>query len=781
MQRSFVWGAIAIVAILLAPFAGVLGAPASIVRADVASPAAVAPDDEIIVITATGQLRVDDFFTPAGYKPVSWNSGSETGFTTVAGGDFNGDGDAELVASRGSLIRVFDPVVQPGRAPVDFTVDLGSQRNVRLLTTGDFDADTRDEFAVINYVPGSTIQAALQVYDGGTNATASEWTLRNTPVQNYAEYGAMFQDMSVGDFNNDGADDLVMIRNVGDQRLVQAWNVRTWASIASGSNYCCEWLAVAGGKISLGTPGDQIALIRDGYNAATNGLILFKVVSGAFEPLVSDPAWRWYPDFRSLSLGDLNGDGDDEVVQLRDPVEPRTSLLMVNPVGAAMNPFQQATGAGASAFRIVRTGDVDGDLLDEIVILRGDRYRVYTEPNVDARATETPGTYYTPGGVSNLPFLALANVDGPGQPLGPVLNVAPSSLSFSLNCGDTSPLKPLAITNTGVASSFAWQAQAIEDTGSGWLLIDSTSGTTPGTVNVSVRPGIAQGNYSGKVRITATDTAVQNRVVDVPVTYAALCSGFAVSPGTLNFNLAWGDTGAQPVTIGGPGPTAWTSASSPVPPTVSCDWLTLSSTSGTTPSSVNILANSVLAGVGTKQCLVIFATVDPSVPGSPKTVTVNLTVPDPGFVVTPSELTIRQPVDGTPLISYITIFRPGRAVQWTASALPTSAAADFAEKLASGQATITGEGVSIDGALVAPPDWLVISPTSGTTNPTTPSQMQVSVKQGTPAGRYSAVITVAASGDPSLTNPVQLVTVTAYVANFKFIRLPVVLGPSVSN
>ena len=52
--------------------------------------------------------------------------------------------------------------------------------------------------------------------------------------------------------------------------------------------------------------------------------------------------------------------------------------------------------------------------------------------------------------------------------------------------------------------------------------------------------------------------------------------------------------------------------------------------------------------------------------------------------------------------------------------------------------------------------------------------MQVSVKQGTPAGTYRAVITVAASGDPTLTNPVQLVTVTAYVAVFKFGFLPLV-------
>jgi hypothetical protein len=761
MHRSFAWGMIAILAIMLAPFAGVLGVPASTVHAETAAPSTLA-DDEVVVITSTGDLRVDDPTTPTGPQMAIWTSASEPGWervwTVVAGGDFNGDGDAELVAARGSELKVFDPFVQPGRTKVNFSADLGSGNTVRLLVTGDFDNDLKDEFAVMHYISGG---ARLVWYDGGANAIQGDWTQKN-----FATYGAMFQDMSAGDFNADGADDLVMVRNVNNQRLVTAWNVKTWLNIAEG-DYSRPWFAVAGGNLSSSNPGDEISLTRDGANAATEALILFKVVGSSFADLAASTAWRWQPEFPSLANGDLNGDGDDEVVMLRDPTWATTSLLTVNPAGAAMNPpaFEQATGYGSAAFRIVRTGDTDGDGKDEIVILKSDRYRIYTDPDAGSQATETNGSFYTPsssvtGIVSNLPYMTLANVDT-GIVSGPTLGVTPASLTFRLDCGGTSPLTSLSITNIGTGSSIFWQAQAIETNGSGWLHLDKSSGTTPGTVNVSVSPGVAKGNYTGKIEVTTTDPAVQNKTVDVPVSYEQLCGGFVVSPTTLNFSdVPWGSTGSKPVAISAPGSTGWSAEV-----VKGSAWLTLSAASGTTPSTLYVSVNPAAAGIGVSQGTVEITAANHALPGFRQSVYVNLTVPDPGFVVSPTEISIQQKTSAAPVLRYVTIFRPGGAVSWTASALPMTAAAGLAEKLATGQAAVTAEGVTVDGASVAAPDWLLFTPTAGMTNPTTPTTMQVSVKSGTPLGTYRAVITVAASGDPTLTNPVQLVYVTAIVAN----------------
>jgi len=673
MHRSFAWGVIAILAIILAPFAGVFGVPASAVQADTAAPTAAA-DDEIVVITSALQLRVDEPTTQSTIWSSASEPGWETGWIVVAGGDFNDDGDAELVAARGSVVKVFDPVVQPGRSKVDFSVDLGSGKNVKLLNTGDFDGDGKDEFAVIHWLPGSGNQARLVWYDGGTNATANEWTQRNS-----AEYGAMFQDMSTGDFNNDGADDLVMVRNVSakDPYQVLAWNVKTWSQLAERVDSPLAWLAVAGGNFdgSASTPGDEIALSRQFYQGFQT-LLLWKYVSGALQPLVENATWSYNPAMASISKGDLNGDGDDEVVMLRDPTWATTSLLMVNPVGAAMNPFEQATGYDSASFRIVRTGDTDGDGKDEIVILKGDRYYLYTQPNIDSSMTQTVGSFYTPGTVSNLPFMALANVDGAGMP---TLRVTPTSLSYSLDYGAVSPIQALSIANVGSDPGFPWRAEVLE--GSLWLLLNGMSnpvlGNTPGQVNVSVKTdAVAPGTYTGKIRVTTTDPRVANKTVDIPVT---------------------------------------------------------------------------------------------------------LVLRDPGFAAFPSALTIWQKIGGTPapptVVKEVKIVRPVKATKWTATALSLDAAAILMEKLAIGQATVTSAGPIIDGVMVPPPPWLVFKNADVAFPPdegVTPATMMVSVLPGTAAGTYHAVIVIAA-GDPSLPEGVQLVYVTAIVADhFHFTFLPLI-------
>ena len=752
MQRSFAWGMIAILVIMLAPFVGVFGVPASAVQADAASPTVAPPDDEVIVITSAGQLRVDDPYTPTGYKPVSWNSGSDTGWTVVAGGDFNGDGDAELVAARGSLVKVFDPIVQPGRAPVAFTVDLGSQRNARLLNTGDFDADGKDEFAVVNYVPGGSIQAALQVYDGGTNATASEWTR-----QNYAEYAVMFQDMGVGDFNADGTDDFVLQRNPSQQsKLLLTLNGRNLTAIAQqGFNF--SWLAVAGGNISSATAGDEIAASRGDVLATLVSALVFRVSGSSFVDMLPNSNYKFYPYFTSVAAGDLNGDADDEMLLLRDPGSASgTSLIALNPFGAAMRDFQvKDIGGGTTAWHLVRTGDVDGDGRDEVVIIRSAGYRIYTQPEVDNFAPpDTTGPFYAPN-TSNLPFMALANVDGGGQILGPILSVSPTTLSFNLEYRQPSSVQNISVSNLGTSDVLNWQAAVTA--GAPWLLLNQTSGITPGTLGVSVDTNaIAPGTYTGKISISATSAsgAVQGTPQEVTVNVTIQGVAMVISPTLLTFNVKYGDVSPiKPVSIASAGGSSLIDWRAEI--VEGADWLLLNPMQGTSPSTMSVSVNTRAKPLGSYSGTIRIRALDTQVADAIQFVTVDMTVADGGVVVTPGQVMIQHQVGAPPNTAEVLIERPSFPTAWTATVLPAALAEVARAKLAAGEYQVLETGIVLDGVEAPALDWLTFTPSSGTTDTT----MTLTVQGDTP-GVYNAIIFV-----NSATGTTREIHVTGWIAN----------------
>src|SRR5437868_5163282 len=84
------------------------------------------------------------------------------------------------------------------------------------------------------------------------------------------------------------------------------------------------------------------------------------------------------------------------------------------------------------------------------------------------------------------------------------LTLSPTSLAFSYQKGSTvPPSQSLSVTNSGTIS-FTDSAS-----GGSWLSLGSTSGTTPGSIGVSVRPGtLAVGTYAGSVLVSSSTNLV---------------------------------------------------------------------------------------------------------------------------------------------------------------------------------------------------------------------------------------------------------------------------------
>ena len=646
MRRSFVWTMLCVLVVIAAPLVTQLVVPAGVARAQ-SSCTSVAKHDEVVTLTPGGEIVVSDVCPRPGMKLADWSSGADAGWQYVAAGDFRGDGHEEIVAIGGNRLKVFDPFPLTGQ-PVTFERTLSSGV-FDLITTGDFNRDGKDEIAATS---SSGPGPYLWVYNVlGDSVIYSE------------SFGFPWLAITTGDFNNDGADDLAMVRTSGSI-LLKVYNGLNWSQIAErGDSF--PWITLAAGKLSSPYVPDQLALLRTGVNGdALPSLIFFGVDYNNIYDILGD-GYKFNPNFTSLALGNLTTGQQQLIFILRDSQDiNRPVLTTVNPTGLPVRTLELWFD-NYWAWKQVRTGDMDGDGLSEVVILSADHMRVYKQPEANDGYVDVPGSYRLQPTDSDWPVMVLANLDGPGVPATPTLTVLPASLSFNVPWGNPGPQQSLKIDNSGVGS-IGWTAQVTE--GNSWLKLGALSGATPGTLFVTVSSTDAGvGPHAGTIKITAT------------------------TPGVLN---------------------------------------------------------------------------------SPQNIPVDLTVPDPGFVVYPTQTTIwQQIVAGAPVVTrQIEILRPGIPTAWVATALPASAAAGLEEKLASGQAKVTGDGVVIDGVQVPPPTWLVFKPDSGTTR----TVMTANVQTSTP-GVYHGVIVIVAQ-DPTVTNRVQWVFVDAVVANqFNYNFLPLIM------
>ena len=478
MRRSFIWTFLCVLTLIVAPLASQFALPVGVARAEPDAPAAV-HHDEVVTLSPNGQIIVTDVFPQPGMVPANWNSDVDVNWQYIAAGDFRDDGYEQIVAISGGRLKVFDPfAVAAGKTKVTFECPVAAGWNYELVATGDFNRDGKDDIAATASYGSTTTLWVYNVSSASCN-----------PPMYTTSFGAPWHAITAGDFNNDGASDLAMVRQ---PTYIKVYSGLDWSTMVEGtvSNY--PYITLAAGRLSSPNLPDQLALLRTGVEAKLDSLLMFNVSSySGFSDVFPGQSgnFRYDPNFTSLALGNLTASPQQLIFMLRDSqAYGKTGLLMVNPAGLYVRPFEIGF-ADYWAWKQVRTGDMDGDGLSEVVILSAARLWVFTHPQVDDNYREILGSYRLPSPGADWPVMVLANLDGPGVLATPTLSVTPASLSFNLEFGATSPPTHLTITNTGAGSSFPWQAQVTE--GSDWLQIDTAQGTTPGQVNVSVKTNIA--------------------------------------------------------------------------------------------------------------------------------------------------------------------------------------------------------------------------------------------------------------------------------------------------
>jgi trimeric autotransporter adhesin len=201
-----------------------------------------------------------------------------------------------------------------------------------------------------------------------------------------------------------------------------------------------------------------------------------------------------------------------------------------------------------------------------------------------------------------------------------------AGLTFTVGAGATaSAAQTITVSSTPVALSFT--ASATTASGGNWLSVSPSSGTTTGTVQVSVNAGsLAVGTYSGTVTITAAGATGS------PITYLVTLNvvspiTITATPAALSFSaiLNASAPAAQTVQVGASGASAGFAFTTSVTTAAGGNWLSVTPTSGTEPGSLSVSVNPTGLAAGTYTGTIAISSTSQN-GATPATVNVSLSV-----------------------------------------------------------------------------------------------------------------------------------------------------------
>jgi hypothetical protein len=253
---------------------------------------------------------------------------------------------------------------------------------------------------------------------------------------------------------------------------------------------------------------------------------------------------------------------------------------------------------------------------------------------------------------------------GGGPDLGSAagLSISPTSIGFSAVQGGTAPAsQSIQVTISDPAAYSIIGGHPAGTTPPSWLSMTLTGSGSSWNLNLFITStSLAPGTYNATVRVLITridDTVIAYR--DAQVTYTVRNS-FATSPGSLAFNYVSGGTlpAAQNVSVTASSPTGWTVSANQ-------GWVSLGTTSGTTPSTVSVSANPAGLSAGTHNAVITFTA---NGNGATATVNVSLTVSPPVITASPSTLYFMYVRGGTAPGPQSVTVGGTNGLNWTASA-----------------------------------------------------------------------------------------------------------------
>jgi hypothetical protein len=324
-------------------------------------------------------------------------------YSNVIAGDIDGDGDQDLILneytseSYGSAIYLNN-----GSNNFSETIDINVEEGY-VVGVADIDGDGDYEvaFGEYNYDGEYNSQNKIVFY----NYTDNNWL-------EVAELAAVdnFWTIIVRDLNNDSKDDIIINNREESSAEVYISDGNSFSSaikIDAGSRpYSLDRIAVA--NINRDEYPDLVLLTDTKlYTAISNSATSFSL-----NEIHSINSSDDYIDFSALGAGDLDGDGDDDIVFMPGVNNEAKFQVLINESGSFRAGYLSEKQGNYESYNQLFIKDYDGDEVYEIIFVNSHYNRFY-EPSSDDNFAlqESPLDIV----VSSGERLALADTDSDGD------------------------------------------------------------------------------------------------------------------------------------------------------------------------------------------------------------------------------------------------------------------------------------------------------------------------------------------------------------------------------
>ena len=264
-------------------------------------------------------------------------------------------------------------------------------------------------------------------------------------------------------------------------------------------------------------------------------MLIYQFINGGWQVIEdinnpqTDDSAHYFPHPFEIVAGDVNGNGDDEIIWLREaPAGDGTTvrLVMVNRGTDTLPAFETPLDSD-NGYRVLAMGDPDGDGRKELAAMRNNRIRYF-------HAVETGNTsIFTDydGIITNSRSLQMANLDGAGYTAGARFSASPTSISTTLEAG-TARVQTLSIQLTNIGSGGSLPITVIKESGASWFNFSLGGTTTPASIFVTQfdASALAPGTYRDRLKVTSTSGNVLNQPFYIPIELIVTEASFSLTP-----------------------------------------------------------------------------------------------------------------------------------------------------------------------------------------------------------------------------------------------------------